>query len=103
MLLSDFSIMYKASSDIKKGQRITKCFADVMTSNQFRRQDIENGMMFVCGCSRCMDPTEMGTGFGGLVCEECSDLDPETGDGVQKGVVLPTAAENDIWKCNNCP
>ena len=31
MLLSDFSIMYKASTNIAKGQRITRCFGDVMT------------------------------------------------------------------------
>ena len=36
MLLSDFSIMYKASANIAKGQKITKCFADVMSATPFR-------------------------------------------------------------------
>ena len=36
MLLSDFSIMYKASANIAKGQKITKCFDDVMSATPFR-------------------------------------------------------------------
>lgn len=64
-------------------------------------------MMIVCECARCLDPTEFGTGFGGVVCAQCSDLSPESGDGVEKGVLLPTVVsmpgeESSEWKCSNC-
>lgn len=45
---------------------------------------------FHCDCSRCNDPTELGTHMSSFLCTRC-----------RKGLVV-FVKEKDSWKCNQC-
>jgi len=47
--------------------KVTRCFADMMKCNQFRRIDLEKEFFIDCSCPRCNDGSELGTNFGGII------------------------------------
>ena len=91
---SDGVIVLKASVNISKGETLTRCFADVMKCNQFRRKDLEKEYFVDCNCSRCNDWTEFGTYYGGLIALEYNNH-----------IFTPSIAkdENSPWVCDKAP
>lgn len=58
-----------------------------------RQAHLKSGKYFTCQCSRCVDPTELGTNFSSLLCRSChagslTPVDP-----------LDVAS---VWKCFKC-
>ena len=92
-----FRLTVRASTRIAPGQMITLSYAYTLQSTLKRREHLLENKFFECQCSRCADPTELGTYSGALICPKC-----------RTGCVLstdPLNAEAD-WKCTNvgkCP
>jgi len=64
--LPDGRLVVRASVQIKKGELVTRSLVEVMQCTQLRRIELDRSFLIDCQCSRCSDPTEMGTGLGGL-------------------------------------
>ena len=60
----DSSIRLRAQVDIKEGEEITIQYISHLFSNIVRREEILSNWMFQCSCSRCEDPSELGTDLG---------------------------------------
>jgi len=89
---SDRRLLVKAARPIKQGEPITICKVDNAKCNLFRRKLLADALVD-CQCPRCLDGTELGTGFSSLLCKSCpgcfiSSTDPRN----------PSAD----WKCSGC-
>ena len=67
----DNSIRLRAQVDIKAGEEITIQYISHLFSNILRREEIASNWMFQCGCARCLDPSELGTEVGTVLCSSC--------------------------------
>ena len=66
-----------------------------MLGNVTRRGKIRKNWFFDCTCSRCRDPTELGTFASGVVCRDCVKEGRE-------GVLLPMDSldYDSPWRCS---
>merc|ERR1712098_755612 len=64
-----------------------------MDSTRERRAKISGEWHFDCCCSRCEDPTELGTYISAVRCRSC-----------KIGYLLPKEPleEDTVWHCNKC-
>jgi len=82
----------RATENVQKGQTLSHPYIDLMLGTPDRRRQLKDQFYFDCSCSRCADPTELGTYFSALKCTQC-----------QSGYLLavnPLDFETD-WKCQN--
>merc|ERR1719222_73561 len=68
--LPDGRLVVRASVQVKKGELVTRSLVEVMQCTPLRRIELERSFLIDCRCSRCCDPTEMGTGLGGICCPD---------------------------------
>ena len=89
----DFRMVLRSVVPIKKGDTITTVYTHTMAGTMERRLYIKESKFFDCVCVRCADPTEMGTHFSSIKCQQCTP-----------GYVLPLRPleVNSDWKCNGC-
>jgi len=92
--LADGRLVVRASVQIKKGELVTRSLVEVMQCTQLRRIELDRSFLIDCQCSRCCDPTEMGTGLGGL----CNPDFPDK-------VFLPSKPLEECgpWTCSDLP
>nr|CAD7573926.1 unnamed protein product [Timema californicum] len=90
----NFIITVRASVHISQGQPIFFNYTSPLQGTCERREHLHEGKYFDCTCSRCRDPTELGTYMSSLKCVKCRG----------KGLVSPVDAlkENSPWECNQC-
>ncbi|XP_077284608.1 SET and MYND domain containing, arthropod-specific, member 4 isoform X2 [Arctopsyche grandis] len=113
-------ITIRAATKIIKGDAITLSYAYTLQSTHKRREHLVESKFFECCCTRCKDPTELGTFACALKCPKCGmaanrDVVLQAmlnGDCPKKmevkskpGVVLPTDPldPNAPWRCDTCP
>jgi len=91
---SDRRLLVKAARTIEEGEPITICKVDNAKCTLFRRKLLADALVD-CQCPRCLDGSELGTGFSSLLCKSCpgsscliSSTDPRN----------PSAD----WKCSGC-
>ncbi|RZB38995.1 uncharacterized protein BDFB_007116 [Asbolus verrucosus] len=89
-------ILITAAQPIQEGDHLSISYTDSLWGTPNRRYFLHETKFFWCHCSRCEDPTEFGTNFSALKCQDtnCSGLLlPETFTETQK---LPE------WVCTRC-
>lgn len=79
--------------DIPMGGIINVTYTQSLKSTIERRAHLRFSKCFDCGCERCVDPTEMGTFCGAIVCFKC-----KTGKQVSTDPLDGRA----MWKCSQC-
>ncbi|XP_055598472.1 SET domain-containing protein SmydA-8-like [Uranotaenia lowii] len=91
-------IVFWAPSAIKKGERLSICYTDVLWGTPSRMEHLQQTKLFRCSCARCLDPTEFGTYFSALKCSGFKK------DSDCNGLLLPENASNwfGSWICNKC-
>lgn len=88
----DLSLVLIAAVDIPKDEVISISYAQPLQATIQRRFTIKQAKCFECGCTRCADPTELGTYAGSIVCPNC-----------HKAMVVatnPLDFQSD-WRCQN--
>ncbi|XP_065090728.1 SET domain-containing protein SmydA-8-like [Ochlerotatus camptorhynchus] len=75
---------------VKKGEMLQYNYTRSLFGTFERRAHLKLGKYFVCKCSRCEDPTELGTHLSSLYCTGCD------------GGLCSYFANEDKWMCNNC-
>ncbi|XP_056644380.1 uncharacterized protein LOC130450172 isoform X2 [Diorhabda sublineata] len=93
-------IVITAGADIKKGGKLSICRTNLIRGTSDRRRHLYDTKLFWCCCPRCSDPTEFGTYFSALRCQDSNC----------KGYLLPktfidnkTNDKGSDWYCNECP
>ncbi|ODM98778.1 Protein msta, isoform A [Orchesella cincta] len=61
-----------ASLAIPEGGQIHTTYANVCEGTMERREVLQDHYFFSCVCKRCSDPTEFGTYFSSLKCQDCT-------------------------------
>ncbi|ODN02110.1 Protein msta, isoform A [Orchesella cincta] len=84
----------RAGEFIPEQEPLTHAYVDLMLGTPERRKILKTEFYFECNCSRCADPTELGTYFSALKCTQCPS-----------GFLT---MDNPLdfcpyWKCNKCP
>ena len=62
-----------------------------MRPTSIRREVLMKKWFFRCQCSRCQDPTELGSHINGVTCPACKD-----------GILVPDD-DSITWQCPQCP
>ena len=79
---------------IVSGEALTISYCSPMKRTQDRRTTLSKNKLFLCGCDRCKDPTEFGSGLSTLKCPKC-----------KTDSVLPNSfleEEDPKWECRSC-
>lgn len=89
---SNQNMVVTASIFIQKDSEIFHAYTRFLLGTLTRRFHLMRTKHFSCKCSRCLDPTEMGTNMMALLCKKC------------KGHVLPKSAFTKVmeWQCTTC-
>ncbi|XP_035716177.1 SET domain-containing protein SmydA-8-like [Folsomia candida] len=58
----------RALTDIPKGESLTHCYSYGGCGTLERQKHLLTSKFFLCGCPRCLDPTEMGSYFSAIKC-----------------------------------
>lgn len=69
--ISSHSFQLRASTAIKKGETLYATYTYTLSGTADRQQHLLEGKYFQCHCDRCLDPTELGTHFSSLKCQQC--------------------------------
>merc|ERR1712123_308942 len=94
-ILPDHTLVLRAQVPIPAGEEITIQYMTPMLGNVTRRRKIRKNWFFDCTCSRCSDPTELGTFASGVVCRDCIK---EGRDGVL--LPLDSLDYDSEWRCS---
>ncbi|CAL4066087.1 unnamed protein product [Meganyctiphanes norvegica] len=68
----NLSLVVRAAVNIKRGEHITSCYTDPLSTTINRVEGLRISKYFTCQCSRCLDPTELNTFVSALKCSPCS-------------------------------
>jgi len=68
----DFRVVIRAAVNIKKGEHISINYSDPMWGSTNRQIHLAETKYFSCRCTRCSDPTELGTMFSSIRCPQCT-------------------------------
>ncbi|XP_047032333.1 SET domain-containing protein SmydA-8-like [Helicoverpa zea] len=92
-----YEITIKAVVPILKNEHIATMYSHALWGTQARRQHLKDSKYFACKCSRCRDPTELGTYLSAM---KCLGDDNKPCDGIH----LPEDPLDDEtdWVCNKC-
>ncbi|XP_049880333.1 SET domain-containing protein SmydA-8-like isoform X1 [Pectinophora gossypiella] len=94
VFMEDYTMAVYASQDIETGDEIVSCYTGLLWCTPARRCQLFKTKMFWCKCSRCADPSELGTGLSKLNCfaEGCT------------GALLPVMPldPSTEWRCDKC-
>lgn len=92
-------VLIKAGTRIQKGDHLSICYTDPLWGTGNRRHHLYESKFFWCSCARCSDPTEFGTNFSALKCQnsDCSGyLLP------QSFLDKPQNGKSANWICSKC-
>ncbi|XP_066960339.1 SET domain-containing protein SmydA-8-like isoform X2 [Macrobrachium rosenbergii] len=82
-------MVLRAIDPIPRGATVSISYTDPQWSTIVRQNHLQKCKQFTCICKRCLDPTEMGTFIGSLICAKC-------GSPMISSAPLDTAAK---WVC----
>lgn len=66
-----FRLILRATVKIEKGSEIYTTYTHTLNPTLLRRDHIQQSKFFDCKCSRCSDPTELGTNMSSMKCNKC--------------------------------
>lgn len=94
---NDGEVLIRSAVPIMKGEHLSICYADPIWGTRNRRHFLLETKYFSCACTRCRDPTELGTFLSSLKCPKC----PATSSA---GYLLPKnpLEYKTSWQCNIC-
>jgi hypothetical protein len=90
-------LQLRTTRPIPAGEQIQISYTELLAPTAVRQFELLNSKLFLCGCRRCEDPEELGSGAGGVRCRSC--LRAAT-PGQPPGLLLP--AGPDLWRCDLC-
>lgn len=65
------------SRDVSAGEGLSICYTGLLLPTHIRQAVFSQTKHFTCGCERCLDPSELGTHLGSVLCSECGvTMDP---------------------------
>uniref|UniRef100_A0ABD2W0K5 SET domain-containing protein n=1 Tax=Trichogramma kaykai TaxID=54128 RepID=A0ABD2W0K5_9HYME len=90
---ADFRVQLRAAVRVAAGTELTGSYTHALLPTMLRRQHLAEGKYFDCACTRCSDPSELGTHMSSLKCNKCDN-----------GLVLPLDSldPESQWKCTHC-
>ncbi|KAK8749838.1 hypothetical protein OTU49_015582 [Cherax quadricarinatus] len=68
---ADLNLVVRAAIPIKRGDHLTSCYTDPLTTTATRQEHLRSSKYFICRCKRCVDPTELKTYVSALICADC--------------------------------
>lgn len=61
----------RTTVDIKEGEPVYLCYTHLLNGTSYRQSFLKDSKYFTCHCTRCLDPTELGTHFSSFKCNKC--------------------------------
>ncbi|KAG0724321.1 SET domain-containing protein SmydA-8, isoform A [Chionoecetes opilio] len=74
---ADLNLVIRAAVPIKRGQHLTSCYTEPLSTTNGRQEHLRSTKYFTCSCKRCRDPTELKTFTSGIKCGDCVEKQEE--------------------------
>lgn len=89
----DYRIRLRTTLKVPAGGELYASYTHSLLPTMLRREYLLEGKYFTCACSRCSDPTELGTHMSSLKCTKCDN-----------GIILPLDSLDigSTWNCTHC-
>lgn len=86
-------LVLRTTVKVEKGSELFTTYTHTLNPTLLRREHLKQSKFFDCNCTRCADPTELGTHLSTLKCNKC---DP--------GLITPSNSLDPAsqWKCSHC-
>ncbi|KAG8331007.1 hypothetical protein J6590_050393 [Homalodisca vitripennis] len=83
----------RVTVDVVEGGELFVSYTSSIQPTILRRENLRYSKYFDCDCSRCSDPTELGTHLSSLKCTKCDN-----------GLIMSSDPLNQeaTWKCTHC-
>ena len=66
-----FKMRVVAAKSLAKGEQIYNSYIDILDPVQVRQKHLALTKQMVCGCTRCSDPTDLGSYGSAVLCQKC--------------------------------
>ncbi|XP_014206977.1 protein msta [Copidosoma floridanum] len=90
---NDFRVYLRTAVKVPAGGELLGSYTHALLPTLLRREYLQESKYFTCACTRCSDPTELGTHMSSLKCQKCDN-------GVV--VALDSLDAESTWKCTHC-
>lgn len=92
---SDGDVVLWSTAPIGAGANLSICYSDVLWGTANRQHHLQQTKMFRCRCERCVDVTELGTGYSAVKCR---------GVGCEGGLLMAASLDGweEEWRCRKC-
>ncbi|KAK3849746.1 hypothetical protein Pcinc_042339, partial [Petrolisthes cinctipes] len=70
---ADLNLVVRAAIPIKRGDHLTSCYTESISTTNYRQEHLRASKYFICGCKRCTDPTELKAFTSALRCTDCTE------------------------------
>lgn len=87
----------RATRKICAGEQIQISYTELLEPTIIRQYNLLNSKLFACSCTRCLDPTELGTECGTISCLTCFKRGRSP-----PGQIRPKSNELGVWVCSLC-
>ena len=87
----------RATQQIKSGEQIEITYTEILATTINRQFNLLTSKLFVCQCTRCVDPTDLGSYASALKCTICMKKTPD-----KIGYILSCPSNTDQWQCSKC-
>ena len=82
----------RAQRNIARGEEISTRYILPSVEQPARLETIHKNWGFICACARCESPSELGSGYSSLVCDQCGGW-----------VMMVSPGDLDTaWQCEKC-
>jgi hypothetical protein len=96
-LSDDLLFVLRATRQIKCGDQIEISYTEILAPTINRQFNLLTSKLFVCHCTRCVDPTDLGSYASALKCTICMKKTPD-----KIGYILSFPTNIDQWQCSKC-
>ena len=69
--MMQFKMRVVAAKTLSQGEQIYNSYIDILDPVQVRQKHLALTKQMVCGCTRCSDPTDLGSYGSAVLCQKC--------------------------------
>ena len=69
--MMQFKMRVVAAKPLSQGEQIYNSYIDILDPIQVRQKHLALTKQMVCGCTRCSDPTDLGSYGSAVLCQKC--------------------------------
>jgi len=97
------NVVFRSKRKINRGEELSIRYTNCLRPKEARQKKIREEWLFTCACTRCTDPTELGSHFSNLQCDCGGFYTRHTEEKETKKNIKEYETMEDGMEVNKCP